>query len=266
MKPNRFFFCVSDTHTNHQSPIPNHQFPIPNLDDWLEIGKIVSPQGLTGELRVYPNTDFPERFEEPGKRWLLRPGETELQPVELLNGRYIENKNLYVIKLKGVSDRHQAENMRDCRFFVPVSDRPELDEGEFHVLDLLGLQVFMQSSGDFVGTVVDILPSGHDLLEVKFDPAFITNNGTTATASNTRGVVMTPTRNGVGLVTLTLASAHPAGIYYTINACAYVVSGGNTNPIICSVIRLPTTSTQFRILTKDHTNTAVDCDFMVSVF
>ena len=43
---------------------------IPNLDDWLEIGKIVSPQGLTGELRVYPNTDFPERFEEPGKRWL----------------------------------------------------------------------------------------------------------------------------------------------------------------------------------------------------
>ena len=58
---------------------------VPNLDDWLEIGKIVSPQGLIGELRVYPNTDFPERFEEPGKRWLLRPGETELQPVELLN-------------------------------------------------------------------------------------------------------------------------------------------------------------------------------------
>ena len=150
--------------------------PVPNLDDWLEIGKIVAPQGLTGELRVYPNTDFPERFEEPGKRWLLRPGETELETVELLNGRYIENKNLYVIKLKGVSDRHQAENMRDCRFFVPVSDRPELAEGEFHVLDLLGLQVFMQSSGEFVGTVVDILPSGHDLLEVKFDPDFVTNH------------------------------------------------------------------------------------------
>ena len=33
---------------------------VPNLDDWLEIGKIVSPQGLIGELRVYPNTDFPE--------------------------------------------------------------------------------------------------------------------------------------------------------------------------------------------------------------
>ncbi|MEY2912843.1 MAG: Ribosome maturation factor RimM [Cyanobacteriota bacterium] len=146
--------------------------PIPDLDDWLEIGKIVAPQGLNGELRVYPDTDFPERFEEPGKRWLLRPGETELQPVELLSGRYIESKNLYVIRLKGVSDRSQAENMRDCRFFVPISDRPKLAAGEFHVIDLLGLQVFMQSSGELVGTLVDILPSGHDLLEVKLDSAF----------------------------------------------------------------------------------------------
>ena len=85
---------------SQKSPVPSPQSPVPKLDDWLEIGKIVSAQGLTGELRVYPHTDFPERFEEPGKRWLLRPGETELESVELLHGRYIENKNLYVIKLK----------------------------------------------------------------------------------------------------------------------------------------------------------------------
>ena len=142
----------------------------------MEIGKIVSPQGLTGELRVYPNTDFPERFEEPGKRWLLRPGETELQPVELLNGRYLDGKNLYVIKLKGVAIAIKLKICVIVGFLCLVSDRPELEEGEFHVLDLLGLQVFMQSSGEFVGTVVDILPSGHDLLEVKFDPAFIANH------------------------------------------------------------------------------------------
>ncbi|HEY9659223.1 MAG TPA: ribosome maturation factor RimM, partial [Allocoleopsis sp.] len=38
---------------------------------WLEIGKIVGVQGLKGEVRIYPNSDFPERFEQPGKRWLL---------------------------------------------------------------------------------------------------------------------------------------------------------------------------------------------------
>lgn len=153
--------------TNAKSKVQN-----PKLDDWLEIGKIVAGQGLSGELRVYPNTDFPERFEVAGKRWLLRPGETEPQPIELLEGRYIENKNLYVIKLAGVESRTQADDLRDSKLLVPVSDRPQLAEDEFYVPDLLGLEVFLQVSGELVGTVVDIIPTGHDLLEVELHPGF----------------------------------------------------------------------------------------------
>ncbi|WP_414566224.1 MULTISPECIES: ribosome maturation factor RimM [unclassified Anabaena] len=141
--------------------------PFPTADEWLEIGKIVSPQGLCGELRVYPQSDFPERFEVPGTRWLLRPGEREPQPVELLGGRYIEGKNLYVIELAGVEDRNQAEEMRGCKLMVPASDRPQLGEDEYHVIDLIGVEVFMQESGELVGTVVDVIPAGNDLLEVK---------------------------------------------------------------------------------------------------
>ncbi|QLE40157.1 ribosome maturation factor RimM [Nostoc sp. C052] len=147
--------------------IPNPQSPAPNLENWLEIGKIVSPQGLSGELRVYPVSDFPERFEVPGKRWLLRSGDTEPQPIELLTGRYISNKNLYVIKLAGVENCDQADALRGCTLMVPASDRPQLGEDEYHVLDLIGLEVFMQVSGELVGTVVDIIPAGNDLLEVK---------------------------------------------------------------------------------------------------
>ena len=154
---------------------PKSQIENPQLDDWLEIGKIVAAQVLTGELRVYPNSDFPERFEVAGKRWLLRPGETEPQPVELVAGRYIEGKNVYVIKLAGVDDRNQAEDLRDCKLMVPISDRPQLAEDEFYVPDLLGLEVFLQASGELVGKVVDIIPAGHDLLEVELDPGFAPN-------------------------------------------------------------------------------------------
>ncbi|MEH2158502.1 ribosome maturation factor RimM [Nostoc sp.] len=158
-----------------QSPIPNPRSPVPNLDNWLEIGKIVSPQGLSGELKVYPVSDFPERFEVPGKRWLLRLDGTEPQPIELLTGRYISNKNLYVIKLTGVETCDQAEALRGCKLMVPASDRPQLGEDEYHVLDLIGLEVFMQASGELVGTVVDIIPAGNDLLEVKLDKSFATD-------------------------------------------------------------------------------------------
>lgn len=136
------------------------------MSEWLEIGKIVAPQGLNGEVRVYPTTDFPERFEQPGQRWLIRPGE-EPQLIELLAGRYIEGKGLYVIQLAGVKDRSQAEALRGCVLMVPQSDRPQLGEDEYHVLDLIGLEVFNQLTQEVLGTVVDVLSAGNDLLEVQ---------------------------------------------------------------------------------------------------
>ncbi|BCL36260.1 ribosome maturation factor RimM [Nostoc sp. MS1] len=148
------------------SPLPTPHFQLSNPDDWLQIGKIVAPQGLSGEVRVYSDSDFPERFEVPGTRWILRPGQTEPQPIELLYGRYLEGKNLYVVELAGVENRNQAEELRGCILYVPASDRPELGEDEYHVADLIGMEVFLQASGDLVGTVVDIIPAGNDLLEV----------------------------------------------------------------------------------------------------
>lgn len=151
------------------NPIPNIQNP--TSDEWIEIGTIVAPQGLKGEMRVYSNSDFPERFEEPGQRWLLRPDRTELETVELLSGRYIPNKGIYVIKLAGVEDCNQAEALRDCKLMVPASDRPILEEDEYHVRDLIGLEVFNQLTGENLGIVVDLIPAGNDLLEVQIHQA-----------------------------------------------------------------------------------------------
>jgi 16S rRNA processing protein RimM len=148
-------------------PARSNQFLAPSLDEWLEVGKIVAPQGLSGELRVYPQSDFPERFEVPGTRWLWHPGDQEPQPVELVAGRFVEGKNLCIISLAGVTNRNQAEALRDYKLMVPASDRPELGEDEYHVSDLLGMSVFMQASGELVGEVVDVIAAGNDLLQVK---------------------------------------------------------------------------------------------------
>lgn len=134
---------------------------------WLEIGKIVGVQGLKGEVRIYPNSDFPERFEQPGKRWLLRPDATEPEPIELVAGRYLTGKGLYVVQLAGITDRDQAETLRDCYLVVPETDRPPLEEDEFHVADLIGLNVFDQATQTLIGTVTDMFAAGNDLLEVQ---------------------------------------------------------------------------------------------------
>jgi 16S rRNA processing protein RimM len=136
-------------------------------DQWLEIGKIVAPQGLRGELRVYPSTDFPERFLEPGERWLLRKGNADVEPVRLVGGRFLEGKGLYVIQLQGITSREQADELRNARLWVPEGDRPTLNEGEYHVADLIGLMAYHQATGEHIGTVKDIFPAGNDLLEVE---------------------------------------------------------------------------------------------------
>ncbi|MEX0268750.1 ribosome maturation factor RimM [Leptolyngbyaceae cyanobacterium UHCC 1019] len=136
-------------------------------DRFIEVGKIVAPQGLKGEVRIYPNTDFPERFLEPGKRWLLRPGNKEPQSIKLLRGRYLDGKGLYVVKLEGVNTITDAEGLRDSKLMVLAGDRPTLEDGEFHIPDLIGLEVFDQTTQKLIGTVISLIPAGNHLLEVQ---------------------------------------------------------------------------------------------------
>ena len=137
------------------------------MSEWIEIGKIVAPQGLKGDLRVYPSSDFPERFTEPGKRWLLSPGQVEPISIELLSGRYVPGKGLYVIELAGIKSREQAEALRNSQLLIEKGDRPQLEADEYYVPDLIGLTVINQLNGKTIGKVINIIFAGNDLLEVE---------------------------------------------------------------------------------------------------
>ncbi|MCP4828556.1 MAG: ribosome maturation factor RimM, partial [Proteobacteria bacterium] len=92
-----------------------------STDDWLPVGTLVGAQGLKGELRLNPASDFPERFTEPGARWLQAKGSAPKE-VELLEGRQLPGKSLYVVRLKGVNNRASAEALVGCTVLVPAED------------------------------------------------------------------------------------------------------------------------------------------------
>ncbi len=133
--------------------------------DWLLIGRVVGAHGLNGHVKVYPESDFPERFTEPGERWIRKPN-AEPVPIRLTSGRYLEGKNSYLVKLAGIDFRDQAEDLRSAQLLVPVGDRLPLDPGEFHVDDLIGLAVVLHSDQTTLGTITNVFTTGHDLLEV----------------------------------------------------------------------------------------------------
>ncbi|MEL6930105.1 MAG: ribosome maturation factor RimM [Cyanobacteria bacterium J06600_6] len=138
-----------------------------NQPELLEVGKITSPQGLKGELRVYSESDFPERFTKAGTRWLQHPDTGAITEVQLKGGRSVTGKNLYVIKLEGIDYRDRAEELRDYKLLVDKNIRPKLSKDEYHVADLVDLEVYHQETGENIGVVVDLYSAGNDLLEVR---------------------------------------------------------------------------------------------------
>jgi 16S rRNA processing protein RimM len=141
---------------------------IPDLmPELMTIGYIVNPQGLKGDVRVFPETDFPARFLKPGPRWMKRKGSPTAEPIELVSGRFLDNKGLYVLHFEGIDDRDKAEDLRGAELLVPESERVPLPKGQFHILDLIGLAVVVQATGETIGTITDVMSLGNDLLQVK---------------------------------------------------------------------------------------------------
>jgi 16S rRNA processing protein RimM len=99
-----------------------------------------------------------------------------VQGTRLLSGRQLPGRELYVIRLEGVDDRTAAEAVVGQELLVPADDRPPLAPGEFHLLDLLGLEVRLLGNADdgsaghppeSIGRVCDLIHAGNDLLEVE---------------------------------------------------------------------------------------------------
>lgn len=137
------------------------------IKDLIQIGKIVGVQGLQGDLKVQTDSDFPERFEQAGVRWITTPSQKTPQAVDLIRGRQVPGKNIFIIRLAQVCDRTQAETLKGSKLYVDKNNKPQLEEGEYHVADLINLEVYDQKTQENIGIVIDVFSAGNDILEVK---------------------------------------------------------------------------------------------------
>ena len=140
---------------------------MPNSEEWLTVGTVVGVQGLQGDLKVNPSSDFPERFTSPGPRWLKGARGERPQPVQLQRGRQLPGRSLFVVHFEGIDDRSAAEALKGRELMVSADDRPPLAEGEFHLLDLVGLEVRLGADEPCIGTVSDLISAGNDLLKLR---------------------------------------------------------------------------------------------------
>ncbi len=136
---------------------------------YLAVGQIVGAHGLNGELKVEAYSDFPERF-APGATLYL--GE-DLEKVQIATVR--PHKTNLLVNLDEIGNRNEAEDVRGLWLYVPEADAAELEEGQYWVHDIIGLQV-VTVDGMQVGKITDVMATGaNDVYVVR--PAGDINGG-----------------------------------------------------------------------------------------
>lgn len=105
---------------------------------WIELGRVGSPFGIKGWIRVRSFTDPPEgllRF----ARWSLTVGKDPRREYRLLEG-HRQGRDL-VARLESVSDRDSAAALRGAAIEIPRDALPPPAAGQFYRADLIGLAV-----------------------------------------------------------------------------------------------------------------------------
>lgn len=114
----------------------------------LESGEIVNTHGIRGEVKINPWCDAPDflldfdKFYIDGKAVLVNSARV--------------HKNCVLASLQGVNDINSAMALRGKIISVNKDD-VELEEGQYFIRDLIGLEVFDVESNSVVGKISDVL-------------------------------------------------------------------------------------------------------------
>ena len=125
-----------------------------NEEELYQVGAITKAHGLRGEVKVYPMTDDPERFQ--GASLLLKTKEG-MREVHVEKSR--RQKNLVILKFREYDDINEVEGFRQCGLFVRKKDRVPLEENEYFIADLKGCRV-VSDEGEEIGELKDVLTTG----------------------------------------------------------------------------------------------------------
>ncbi len=135
------------------------------MTDFFELGRVLKPQGIRGEVKVEAYTDDLSRFIGLGFVF-FKQGEGYVK-AGLVKTR-VDAKHAY-LTLEGISDRDGAEKLRGQYIYIDRENAAQLPPGHYYISDMLGMRV-SDSNGNALGILKDIMQTGsRDVYVVQAD-------------------------------------------------------------------------------------------------
>ena len=124
-------------------------------EQYLQVGVITSTHGVRGEVKVFPTTDDVSRFQDL-EEVLLDTGK-RLIPLEIAGVKYF--KQYVILKFKGIDSINDVEQYRRMPLLVTREQAVPLEENEYFIADMLGMEVYMED-GTLFGVLKDVMETG----------------------------------------------------------------------------------------------------------
>jgi 16S rRNA processing protein RimM len=125
--------------------------------EWVLLARLVRPQGRKGEVLAELLTDFPEKFHERKRVFLLTPaGQKRTDPREIQLENHWLHKGRVVLKFAGIDSINDAEALRGLDVAIPPEERAALTEDEVYISDLVGCHVFAGTPLAEIGEITDV--------------------------------------------------------------------------------------------------------------
>ena len=131
------------------------------MEQFLRIGVITRTHGVRGEVKVFPTTDYPERFEEVSEV-IIKTKKGDIK-TGIESVKYF--KNLAIVKFSVFSRPEDIQGLQGSDIMISRDQAQPLEEGEYYIADLIGCEVFASDDseshpGEKLGTVKDVLQTG----------------------------------------------------------------------------------------------------------
>lgn len=129
----------------------------PSGEPWVILARLIRPQGRRGEILAEILTDFPERFADRRRLYLVssETSATSLREVALEN--HWPHKERIVLKFAGIDSINEAEELRGLLVAIPASERATISDDAVFISDLIGCRIVdLNSQAKVVGTVSDV--------------------------------------------------------------------------------------------------------------
>ncbi len=118
----------------------------------MTIGRVTAPHGVRGEVRVRPETDFPERFASLKDVYLI---DHDLVTPAVVGGCRPHGA-VMLMRFEGVATVDDAERLRGVAVAIPRAAAAPLGPDTYYIHEILGMQV-TTDDGRPLGVVAEVL-------------------------------------------------------------------------------------------------------------